>query len=163
SGGWRDAPARFKPVDAALVLNILIAYCHCACTGLRLMADWTIPGELEGDAGLLRVHATAARAGEQACPQYLAANARPGLWPRRPPPRGQSGLAPFPLAPLMALLDMVEFDGLTLEQAQARLGDGRTASRPHPGLLRWAGHAAARFLSAGAALGATRGWAAGPA
>jgi hypothetical protein len=127
------------------------------------MADWAVPGELEGDAGLLRVHATAARAGGHACPQYLAAKARPGLWPPQRPPRGQPGLATFPLDPLMALLDMVEFDGLTLEEAQARLHDGRAASRPHPALLRWAGYAAAGFLSAGTALDAARGWVAGPA
>jgi PD-(D/E)XK nuclease superfamily len=127
------------------------------------MADWTVPGELEGDAGLLRVHATAARAGEQACPQYLAAKARPGLWLPQRSPRGPGGLATFPLNPLMELLDIVEFDGLTLEQAQARLGGGRTASRLHAGLLRWIGHAATRFLSASAALDAARGWAAEPA
>ena len=41
------------------------------------MADWPVPEGLEGDAGLLRVHATAARAGERACPQYLAAKGPP--------------------------------------------------------------------------------------
>jgi hypothetical protein len=127
------------------------------------MADWAIPGELEGEAGLLRVYATAARAGEQGCPQYLAAKARPGLWAPQRSARGPSGLTTFALEPLMTLLDMVEFDGLTLEQAQARLRDGRAASRPHPGLLRWAGHAVSRFLSASAALDAARGWAARPA
>lgn len=152
-----------KPVDGALVLNMLIAYCNCACTGLRLMADWPVPEGLEGDAGLLRVYATAARAGDRACPQYLAAKARPGLWPPQCTPRREPGLAQFPLDPVMALLDMAEYDGLTLEQAQARLRDGRTASRPHPGLLRWAGHASARYLSAGAALDAVRGWVARPA
>ena len=127
------------------------------------MADWPVPEGLEGDARLLRVYATAARAGERACPQYLAAKARPGLWPPQSTPRRQPGLEQFPLDPVMTLLDMAEYDGLTLEQAQAQLREGSTASRPHPGLLRWAGHAAARYLSAGAALDAVRGWVAEPA
>jgi hypothetical protein len=126
------------------------------------MADWSVPEGLEGDTGLLRVYATTARADDRACPQYLAAKARPGLWPRQRSPRREPGLAQFSLDPVMALLDLVEYDGLTLEQAQARLRDSRTASRPHPGLLRWAGHAAAQYLAAGAAIDTLRGWVAEP-
>ena len=89
------------------------------------MADWPVPEGLEGDTGLLRVYASAARSGERACPQYLAAKVRPGLWPPQRTPRRQPGLAQFPLDPVTALLDMVEFDGLTLGQAYARLVRGR--------------------------------------
>jgi hypothetical protein len=127
------------------------------------MADWPVPEGLEGDTGLLRVHASAARTGERACPQYLAAKVRPGLWPAQRTPRKQPGLAQFPLDPVTVLLDMVEFDGLTLGQAYVRLCAGDLKGRPHPALLRWAEHGAARYLSAGAALDAARGWAAEPA
>jgi PD-(D/E)XK nuclease superfamily len=126
------------------------------------MADWPVPEGLEGDTGLLRVYATTARSGERVCPQYQAAKARPGLRTTQSAPRKRPGLAEFPLDPVMTLLDMAEFDGLTLEQALADLRDGRTGSRPHPGLLGWAGHAATRYMAAGAALDADRDWAAEP-
>src|ERR1039457_5722577 len=151
-----------KQLDSGLALNMLIADCHCSCTGLRLMADWPVPEGLEGGTGLLRVQATWARASNSACPQYQAARARPGLWPARRAPRSQPGLTHFSLDPVMTLLDLVEHDGLTLEQALTQVRDGRTEIRPHEGLLRWGAHGAARYLSAGSAVGAGSGWAAVP-
>jgi hypothetical protein len=127
------------------------------------MADWPVPEGLEGDTGLLRVFATWARADDGACPQYQAAKSRPGLWPARRAPRGQPGLTQFSLDPVMVLLDLVEHDCLTLEQALAQVRDGRTEIRPHGGLLRWGEHGAAQYLSAGPAVDAERGWAAEPA
>jgi hypothetical protein len=126
------------------------------------MADWPVPEGLEGDTRLLRVQATWARASNSACPQYQAAKGRPGLWPARRAPRGQPGLTQFSLDPVMVLLDLIEHDGLTLEQALTQVREGRTEVRPHEGLLRWGTHGAAQYLSAGSAVDAERGWAAEP-
>ena len=158
-----------KQLDIGLALNMLIAYCHCSCTGLRLMADWPVPEGLEGRCqeaapGAGRPWARSQQRG--ACPQYQS-DPEARAWTVACPPRAPRAAW---LNPLLAgpdhggcCSDLVEHDGLTLEQALARqLRDGRTEVRPHEGLLRWGAHGAARYLSAGSAADAQRGWAAEP-
>jgi hypothetical protein len=116
---------------------------------------------MEGPTNLVRVQASSARPGEKSCPQHVAAKAHVGVWAREPQPRKEPGLQQFALDPVTVLLDMMEFDGLTLGQALARLRD--TGGPPsHAGLLRWAEHAVGKYLAAGKAIDAARGWAAVP-
>ena len=112
-------------------------YAHCVLS-LRLYRA-EAHGRLAGSRGVGRRHRAAPGLGDRG-PRRRAGlsrstwqpRARPGLWPPQRTPRRQPGLAQFPLDPVMALLDMVEFDGLTLEQAHARMRDGRTADQAAP-------------------------------
>ena len=118
------------------------------------MESWPVPEGLEGHTRLLRVQVSSARPGEDECAQRSAARAHPAVWPRERRPRAQPGLEAFALQPAGAVLDMLEFDGLTPGQAWARL---RAGNRPHEALLRWTEHAVGQYLAAGAAVDATRG------
>ena len=123
------------------------------------MGSWPVPEGLEGHTRLLRVQVSSARPGEDACAQRSAARAHPAVWPRELRPRANPGLEMFALQPAGAVLDMLEFDGLTPGQAWARL---RADSWAHEGLLRWAEHAVGQYLAAGAAVDAARGTAVSP-
>jgi hypothetical protein len=116
---------------------------------------------MEGATNLVRVQASSARPGEKSCPQHVASKAHAAVWPREPQPRKEPGLQQFALDPVNGLLDMMEFDGLTLGQALSRLHDNG-GTRLHPGLLRWAEYAARQYLAAGEDIDAARDWAAIP-
>jgi PD-(D/E)XK nuclease superfamily len=126
------------------------------------MASWQVPEGMEGHTGLVRVQASSARPADQSCPQRDAARAHPAVLPQGRPPRKPPGLQHFALEPVNRLIDMVEFDDLTLGQAAARLSGSGAGAALHAGMLCWATHAASQYLAAAAAIGRATGAAARP-
>jgi CRISPR/Cas system-associated exonuclease Cas4 (RecB family) len=93
---------------------------------------------------LVRVGAGAARDGEATCPSSLRWKARPrsravGRFPKEQ-------LDDFVLRPVMAALDRVEFDGVSPDEAVSIVE--ANGSLVHPGVVRFAEHAARVYLAA---------------
>jgi hypothetical protein len=91
--------------------------------------------------------------GEGTCPDYLAANAHPGLWPATRVWTRRERLDTFPLGILNAALDEIERNGATVAQAidlVVEQTERREEKRPHPAALTWVRTAVAQYL-AGAA------------
>ena len=103
---------------------------------------WRMPSGMTGDPGLIRISATDLN-DQPACPEQLAAKARPAVkprvYPRRPDPRYET----FPLGRLMDVLDQHEFTGAALRDALDTLTDDQTL---HPGTLNWIRHAAECYI-----------------
>jgi PD-(D/E)XK nuclease superfamily len=109
------------------------------------MTRWLIPAGMTGDLNLIRVGA-GMTGDEEACPQRLAAKARPRVGPRVCGAGMKPRLETFALDPVMEVLDRVEHDGDAVDVALARL-DAR--SRPlHPALNHWVGDVVRAYLGA---------------
>lgn len=124
---------------------------------------WTPPAGVEGDAPLLRAYVSAARPGERSCPQYRAVKARPNVVDSLRQSGKRRGLEMFGLQVLNDLLDVIEFEGLSVDQALRRLRSPGYGRPPHPALARWAAGAATRWLAVGRVLRDGDGLALAPA
>ncbi|MFC4329216.1 PD-(D/E)XK nuclease family protein [Streptomyces andamanensis] len=108
------------------------------------MTDWPLPEGLTGDPRLIRVFAGGAKEGAEDCPTLRAVKARPRLRAAHRTPYKPDDLETFALAPVMRRLDLLEF---------GRIRDDPARVRPsHPGLERFAEHAAAQYLAAAESL-----------
>lgn len=112
---------------------------------LDVPTRWRVPAGMTGDLSLVRI-GTGMAGDDAACPERLAAKARPRVKPkvyggcRRPP------LETFALDPVMEALDSVEYNHVPVDVALAQL---ETRRRPlHPGLTQWVGHAVRRYVAA---------------
>ena len=76
---------------------------------------------MQGDAPLLRAHVSAARPTERSCPQYRAVKARPNVVDNLRQSGKRRGLEVFGLKVLNDLLDVIEFEDLSVDQALRRL------------------------------------------
>ncbi len=110
---------------------------------------WTPPPGVEGDAPLLRAYVSAARPGERSCPQYRAVKARPNVADSLRQSGKRRGLEMFGLQALNNLLDLIEFEDLSVDQALRRLRSPGYGRPPHPALARWAAGVATRWLAVG--------------
>lgn len=99
------------------------------------------PG-MTGDRNLVRIGTKTVD--DATCPAFLAAKARPAMWPSRRSYARKPRLDGFPLGAVMSALDDVEFSGLTLAVALDRVG--RTGKPLHPGTARWARHTVPVYL-----------------
>lgn len=112
-----------------------------------MVHSWQIPGGMKGSTNLVRVGARMAGLDLlQSCPAQIAAKAHPEVSPRvRGPFKGQP-LETFALGPLMDVLNRVEFEGESLQQALATVAQNR---RPpsHPGLGTFTEHAVRGYLA----------------
>jgi hypothetical protein len=124
---------------------------------------WTPPPGVEGDAPLLRAYVSAARPGERSCLQYRAVKARPNVVDSLRQSGKRRGLEMFGLQALNDLLDMIEFEDLSVDQALRRLRSPGYGRPPHPALARWAAGAATRWLAVGRELRDADGPALAPA
>ena len=104
---------------------------------------------MTGDRGLVRIGTRAADEGT--CPARLAAKARPAMRPAQRSRARKPGMETFPLGPVMAAVDDVEFGGLPRDQALDRFGGG---SKPlHPGAIAWGRYAVGCYLDSDASTG----------
>ncbi|MET9318254.1 PD-(D/E)XK nuclease family protein [Kribbella sp. NPDC003505] len=104
-----------------------------------------MPPGMAGSLSLVRVQPSSARGNAAACPQFLAAKARPLVVARAPTVKA-TGLETFALSPVMDALDSIEYSGCTVEEALARLRPEGRGKALHPGLRTWVEHATRRFL-----------------
>lgn len=114
------------------------------------MVAWQVPYGMSGDDTLLRFRPSSFRNHRNGCPQKAALKARPGL-SRRDPQAGpaRSGVETYGLGPLDEVLDLHEFDGLSVEAAFSRWRD-RPRRAPHPALIPWTDHAVRGYVAASA-------------
>lgn len=113
-----------------------------------MAGGWRVPDGFDGDASLVRISASMLTQERYVCRAQLAAKARPAVWPSRRSRAAKERAEMFAFGPIQAVLDRVEFHSDTFEAAVAAL---RGYDKPlHPGLTRYARHAAAAYLALGA-------------
>lgn len=98
------------------------------------------------DRTVVRIYPNHAAKITKSCPRYLAAKARPVTWKALADPAEQRGLDTFATAPVEDVLDRVEFDARTAEEALADHFSSASSSRWHPGLRQWIVHAVQAYL-----------------
>lgn len=102
--------------------------------------------EMTGDRSLMRIGTKTVD--DAACPGYLAAKARPAMWPSRRSIARKPRLDAFPLGAVMSAVDDVEFRRVPVTTAFGRIG---LMGRPlHAGAAHWARQAASVYLDAAA-------------
>ncbi|MEU6816103.1 PD-(D/E)XK nuclease family protein [Streptomyces sp. NPDC046860] len=104
------------------------------------MTEWPLPAGTTGDPGLIRVFTGGTKEGDEDCPTLRAVKARPRLRPTHRTPYKPADYESFALAAVMRRLDTVEFGHPRDDPARVRPS--------HPGLERYAEHAAAQYLDA---------------
>lgn len=108
---------------------------------------WVLPSGMKGDPEFVRVGPSMAGEDEYTCPARVAAKARPAVAPATWPGWPKPSLEQFALGPVKTLLDRIEFDGLSIDDA---LSGPIQAEKPiHPGLDSFTRHAVAKYLSVG--------------
>jgi hypothetical protein len=101
---------------------------------------------MTGDRSLVRIGTKTVD--DASCPAYLAAKARPAMWPARRSRARKPRFDGFPLGAVMSAVDDVELRRLPLTAALDRVG--QTGKPLHPGAARWARHAVAVYLDGAA-------------
>ena len=113
-----------------------------------MAGGWRAPEGFDGDASLVRISASMLTPERFVCRAQLAVKARPAVWPSRRSRAAKERAEMFAFGPIQAVLDRVEFHSDTFEAAVGAL---RGYDKPlHPGLTRYARHAAAAYLALGA-------------
>ncbi|MFF9580757.1 PD-(D/E)XK nuclease family protein [Streptomyces achromogenes] len=107
--------------------------------------------ELFDGSRVVRIHPADVRLNDKRCPQQVALKVRPDVPRPRRPVTASRALTDRPLGPLYEVLDLIEFEQLTMEEALIRW---RAApKRPaHPALVRWTEHAVRGYLTAATAI-----------
>ena len=100
-----------------------------------------LPPGLRGNGRLIRVSPAIVKAAERGCPAQVAAKARPGLYAERRVRRADHFLETFPLGPVQAALDALEFPGSAVTRQAVHEQDAAL----HPGLARFAAHAVRHY------------------
>lgn len=112
-----------------------------------MIHSWQIPVGMKGSTDLVRVGARMAGLDLlQSCPAQIAAKAHPEVSPSVRGPFKAQPLETFALGPLMDVLNRVEFEGESVQQALANVAQQR---RPpsHPGLGTFTEHAVRGYLA----------------
>lgn len=116
-----------------------------------MVEDLRSTNEGPGSGDLVRLQLADVRHREKRCPQQLAAKVRPGAPRPRRATAAPPALTSWAMGPFHDVLDLVEFQGLTPEEALTRWR--ASPNRPvHPALARWTEHAVHGYLDATAAL-----------
>ncbi|MFJ1598478.1 PD-(D/E)XK nuclease family protein [Streptomyces sp. NPDC088261] len=113
------------------------------------MADWQVPSGVGGDGNLVRIRPSDIGAKSGKCAQRLALKVRPGVSRVDDGPVSRRTSKTSALSPLYAVLDLIEFDQVSLEEALSKWRHG-AKRRPHPGLIQWTEHAVRGYLAAAA-------------
>jgi hypothetical protein len=113
--------------------------------GDAVVPQWIVPNGMTGDPTLVRIGPKLAGDEDYGCPAFNAAKARPAIIPKSrltwPKPR----LETFPLGPIQALLDRIEFGEAPVEKV---LDGPPHSDRPlHPGLAQFVRHAVSEYVA----------------
>lgn len=120
------------------------------------MAGWQLPEGMSGDHGLVRVRPADAKGDERRCPQRLAMKVRPGVSRTDRAVKSDRGMEKSSVGPLNEVLDLIEFDLLSVEDALERWRE-RLVKPCHPALAQWTAHAVRSYLAAAAEIAADSG------
>jgi hypothetical protein len=113
---------------------------------------WNVPAEVSGNPEHVRLSVSLLDRDAARCAEFAALKARPKVVPdgaeRRYPP-----WETFSLRLVSEVVDAVEFDGVSVEDAMRQVISG-SRSGVHPGLASWLRHAASAYLAADGRLAA---------
>ena len=108
---------------------------------------WAVPAGMVGSDDLVRIGTGAAGDELLGCPSFLGVKIRPRIRSKQPSWAPAAQLEMFPLQPVMAALDRIEYRQLSEDTALAEIEQSGT--KLHPGLIKFARHAVHNYLNVG--------------
>ncbi|NBH06793.1 PD-(D/E)XK nuclease family protein [Amycolatopsis sp. SID8362] len=106
------------------------------------MTTWHPPAGVSGDSGLIKVSVGMLGPAQYRCPARDALNARPRYRADTPVPRKPEALVGFVNGPFMNVLDLVERQGVAVDDALAKV----CTDEVHDSVCQWTRHAVEGYL-----------------